>query len=205
MSFTDTQNPGIGGLDEITLAEGIALQTIAGLGSPLQVLRTNAGGTAVEWATGSGGGSGDVTGPASSVDNTIARYDSTTGKIIQGSTISIGDTGIIAPTTSDAGALGSTTLMWSDLFLASGAVINFNNGDVTATHSANTLSFAGASTGYSFDAPVYSTVNNTSDLGTSSLAWRNTYLGTGLLMSSGFVMNWNSGDLTLTHSSGGLS
>jgi hypothetical protein len=41
--------------------------------------------------------------------------------------------------TSDAFALGSATKMWSDLFLASGAVINFNNGNVTLTHSAGVL------------------------------------------------------------------
>jgi len=39
----------------------------------------------------------------------------------------------------DSGALGSTTYMWSDLFLASGGVINFNNGNVTITHSADSL------------------------------------------------------------------
>ena len=48
-----------------------------------------------------------------------------------------------SPTTSDGIALGTTSKMWSDLFLASGAVVNFNNGDVTATHSANTLTIAG--------------------------------------------------------------
>ncbi len=37
--------------------------------------------------------------------------------------------------TSDAFALGSGTKMWSDLFLANGAVINFNNGAATITHS----------------------------------------------------------------------
>lgn len=45
--------------------------------------------------------------------------------------------------TSDAFALGSTSKMWSDLFLASGAVINFNNGDITLTHSANVLTLGG--------------------------------------------------------------
>lgn len=53
--------------------------------------------------------------------------------------------------TSDGGALGSTSKMWSDLFLASGAVVNFNNGDVTLTHAANLLTFAGATNGYKFD------------------------------------------------------
>lgn len=45
--------------------------------------------------------------------------------------------------TSDAFALGSATKMWSDLFLADGAVINFNNGDVTLTHSSNLLTLGG--------------------------------------------------------------
>lgn len=49
----------------------------------------------------------------------------------------------LSPTTNDGLALGTTTLMWADLFLASGGVINFNNGDVTVTHSADTLTLAG--------------------------------------------------------------
>lgn len=62
--------------------------------------------------------------------------------------------GALTPVTTNTGALGSATLMWEDLFLASGGVINFNNGDVTVTHSANALAFAGASSGYSFDALI---------------------------------------------------
>jgi hypothetical protein len=38
---------------------------------------------------------GDVTGPASSTDNAIARFDSTTGKIIQNSTITLSDPGAL--------------------------------------------------------------------------------------------------------------
>lgn len=45
------------------------------------------------WATVSG--SGDVVGPASATDNAIARFDSTTGKLIQNSTVLVGDTGAI--------------------------------------------------------------------------------------------------------------
>lgn len=38
-------------------------------------------------------GSGDVVGPASATDNAIARFDATTGKLIQNSTITISDLG----------------------------------------------------------------------------------------------------------------
>lgn len=48
------------------------------------------------------------------------------------------------PTTDDGDSLGTTALKWSDLFLASGAVLNFNSGDYTITHSADTLTFSGA-------------------------------------------------------------
>jgi hypothetical protein len=40
-----------------------------------------------------GGGGGDVTGPGSSTDNAVARFDSTTGKIIQNSGVVINDSG----------------------------------------------------------------------------------------------------------------
>ena len=52
--------------------------------------------------------------------------------------------GTITPLTSDGAALGSTTRMFSDLFLASGGVVNFNNGNYTLTHSAGVLTANGA-------------------------------------------------------------
>jgi len=39
---------------------------------------------------------GDVVGPASATDNAIARFDSTTGKLIQNSVVTVSDTGAIA-------------------------------------------------------------------------------------------------------------
>jgi len=42
-----------------------------------------------------GGGSGDVVGPASATDNAIARYDGTTGKLIQDSSVTILDSGAV--------------------------------------------------------------------------------------------------------------
>lgn len=48
------------------------------------------------------------------------------------------------PSTNNGLALGiANTNMWSDLFLASGSVINWNNSDITLTHSSNALSLAG--------------------------------------------------------------
>lgn len=43
------------------------------------------------------------------------------------------------PATDDGAALGDTTHHFSDLFLASGAVLNFNNGNVAVTHSSGIL------------------------------------------------------------------
>jgi hypothetical protein len=49
---------------------------------------------------------------------------------------------VVAPDTSDGAALGSASLKWSDLFLANGGVINFNE-DMTITHASNLLTIAG--------------------------------------------------------------
>lgn len=39
---------------------------------------------------------GDVSGPASATDNAVARFDSTTGKLLQDSVLTVGDTGALA-------------------------------------------------------------------------------------------------------------
>jgi len=53
----------------------------------------------------SGAGSGDVTGPASSTDNAIARFDGTTGKLLQDSSITISDLSAAITTVSSSRAL----------------------------------------------------------------------------------------------------
>ena len=45
---------------------------------------------------GSAGSSGDVAGPTASTDNAIVRFDGTTGKLVQNSVVTIGDTGNMA-------------------------------------------------------------------------------------------------------------
>ena len=53
------------------------------------------------------GSDGEVSGPASATDNAVARFDGTTGKLIQNSTVTIDDTGNITPSSSVHGANGS--------------------------------------------------------------------------------------------------
>lgn len=109
---------------------------------------------------------------------------------------------VVAPDADDGAALGSTALKWSDLFLASGAVINFNNGDVTITHSSNTLTIAGGdlvlptitiSTGIVPDA------NDGAYLGQSGTAFSD------LFLASGAVINFDASDVTITHGSNVLT
>lgn len=64
---------------------------LTALGTANQYIRVNSSATGLEYATLAAGG--DVTGPASSTDNAIARFDSTTGKVIQNSSATITDTG----------------------------------------------------------------------------------------------------------------
>lgn len=69
---------GTGAIEEITLGTNLSLS-----------------GTTLNATGGSGGG--DVSGPASADDNAVARFDGTTGKIIQdGSPVTISDAGVIA-------------------------------------------------------------------------------------------------------------
>src|SRR3990167_1133510 len=103
------------------------------------------------------------------------------------------------PTSNDADALGVSGTAWSDLFLASGGVINWNAGDVTITHSANALSFAGASSGYTIDAGLLISANDGGALGASGTAFSD------LFLASGGVINWLAGDVTITHSSNTLA
>lgn len=78
------------------LAVGTGANTAAKLtaGANGLVLVTDSGETTgLKWS--SVAGTGDVVGPGSATDNAIARFDSTTGKLIQNSAVTVDDTGAI--------------------------------------------------------------------------------------------------------------
>jgi hypothetical protein len=77
--------------------------TLAGTAG--QVLTSNGAGVPT-WTTNAGG---DVTGPASSTDNAIARFDGTTGKLIQNSVTTIDDTGAATGFTTFSASTSVTT------------------------------------------------------------------------------------------------
>lgn len=62
-----------------------------------------------------------------------------TTPVLTSATITTG----LTPTTNDGAALGTTTYAFSDLFLASGGVVNWDNGDVLFTHVAGAVVVGG--------------------------------------------------------------
>jgi hypothetical protein len=168
--------------------------------------------------------------PVSTTDNTVPRFDGTAGAL-QTSGVVIDDSNNITPPSNDGGALGSATVSFSDLFLATGAVVNYNNGDYTLTHSAGILTAnkdlrvttAGTNTASVVTVggtqtltskTMTSPVLNAPTVGTSLLPTNDDGAALGstskewsdLFLASGGVINFNNGDVTITHSTavGGL-
>jgi hypothetical protein len=75
---------------------------------------------------------------AQTLTNKTLTSPALTSAVLTSPTITTG----ITPTSSDGAGLGTGTLMFADLFLASGGVVNFNNGNVTLTHAAGKLTMA---------------------------------------------------------------
>lgn len=139
----------------------------------------------------------------------------------------------INPVSNDGAALGDTTHNFSDLFLASGAVINFNNSNVTLTHisgilsmgvgelriqspgtnstSVPTLGSTSTLTNKTLTAPVLQGATLATATIFAPQSDDGGPLGDGthgfsdLFLASGGVLNWANGNAVLTHSSGILT
>lgn len=110
-----------------TLASSYTLTLPVDDGNSGQVLTTDGSGN-LSWSTNAGG---DVFGPASSTDEAIARFDLTTGKLIQNSVVTITDAGAVA---------GATQLNVDN--------IQLNGNDIATTDSNGNLTLTPNGTGY---------------------------------------------------------
>ena len=82
------------------------LQNVASVGTAGQVLTSNGAGALPSFQTNAGG---DVTGPASSTDEAVARFDGLTGKLLQDSVVLIDNLGAVTGVTALT-VTGPTTL-----------------------------------------------------------------------------------------------
>jgi hypothetical protein len=114
-------------------------------GNANKVLSLNGTATDVEWTS---NGAGDVAGPASSTDNAVARFDSTTGKVIQNSGVTISDANLL---TADALSINNNTTLGS------------SNTDTVTFNARSASEFTPAT-------------DNTYDLGRTGHEWRDLYL-----------------------------
>jgi hypothetical protein len=119
-------------------------------GTAGQVLTSNGAGVPT-WTTNAGG---DVTGPASSTDNAIARFDSVTGKLIQNSLVIVDDTGSVT---------GVNSLTAESLTV--------NNNATFGTSNTDTINFVGR-----INSDFDPATDNTYDLGRVGHEWRNLYI-----------------------------
>lgn len=141
-SYTDGQlligNTSTGGLSKATLTAGS------------NVTITNGNGTITIASTASG--TGDVVGPSSATDNAIARYDLTTGKLIQNSGVTIDDSNnVTLPAQADLRFSDSDSSNWV-AFQAPATIttnvtwtlpsVDGSSGQFLSTNGSGTLSWA---------------------------------------------------------------
>jgi hypothetical protein len=181
------------------LYRGAATWTRLGAGTSGQFLKTQGTGANPIWDSPSG--AGDVVGPASSTDNAAARFDSTTGKLLQNGALLIADTtGAISRSggggiqqqgtnTNDNAAAGEVGEYVSATVVSGSAVSITANTAVTITSISLTagdwdvdgifIATGNAATKVKLIYPSFSTTNNTRDATIGNYAYTN-YGATGV-------------------------
>lgn len=108
-------------------------------------------------------------------ENTSAAYQSQIdGKAATtlGNLASVAINTTLLPASDGGAALGSGTFAFSNLFLDTGSVIDWNNNDCRLTHSTNLLAFTGCGNGYTYDNAVAAVRFNAANGSTSAGAIR---------------------------------
>jgi hypothetical protein len=98
---------------------------------------------------------GDVVGPTGATDNAVARYDTTTGKLIQNSLVIIGDTGSVT---------GVNALTAESLTVNNNATLGSSNTDTLDVNARITTD-------------LDPNANNAKDIGSSGRNWRDGFFG----------------------------
>ena len=98
---------------------------------------------------------GDVVGPASATDNAIARYDTTTGKLIQNSLVIVDDTGSVT---------GVNALTAQSLTVNNNTTLGFSNTDTLDVRAR-------------ISSDLEPNANNAKDIGTNGRNWRDAFFG----------------------------
>ncbi len=126
--------------------------------------------------------SGDVNGPASSTDNAIARFDSTTGKLLQDSVAVVSDAGTIGiPYGQTALEITGTTGPPTSKITSTGNELRFYVREDT-TPKLMLGQYASA-----WKLHFVPTANNSYDIGTIAKRWRTAYFANTINLSSGGI------------------
>jgi len=191
--------------DVVADAAGDTLTLVAGSNI---TITTNAATDTITIAA-STSGSGDVVGPASSVDNAVARFDLTTGKLIQSSAVTIADTtgDITGGKYNTVAISGSSTPTLS--VTGTSSISGSNTGDQTSVTgnagTATALQTARNINGVSFNGTADITV--TAAAGTLTGTTLNSGVTASSLTSVGTIATgvWNATDIAVADGGTGVS
>ena len=162
-----------------TIASSYTLTLPVDDGTAGQALVTDGSGV-LSWSTAA---SGDVYGPASATDNAVARFDLTTGKIIQNSVVTIADTtgNMAGVGTLSSGAITSSSLTSSRVLYAGTSGLIQDSANMTFNGTtfvlANDATINGQTVGKGGSAVATNTAHGTSALSANTSGNNNTAIG----------------------------
>lgn len=118
------------------------------------------------WTVPPGGGGGSPGGSNTQLQyNNAGAFGGISGATTNGTAVTLTSgraTTDFSPSSNDGATLGTSSNQFSDLFLAEGGVINFDNGDATITQTADAVYLGGASLGVGTGSTVSANVHSLS-------------------------------------------